>query len=93
MIGRPVDDKLLLYHVVLPEHCYLDRHKFDNNTEDNIIIATRTQRQTFDCIFREGKDLQKRANFIGPNRSEFNRIRIKFPKIYLQPGDSFPKGY
>lgn len=90
MLGKPRNDHNLLYHIVLPEYCYIQRNRFDNRTQDDIIIVTRTHRQTIDCIFREGKDLSKTIYFIGPNRSEFNRIRIKFPKYYLKPNSRFP---
>lgn len=76
---------------MLPEYCYIDRRWFDNNTESDIIIAIRSKRQTIDCIFREGHDLEKSVNFVGPNESEFNRIHIRFPKFYLKPGGGFPE--
>jgi hypothetical protein len=91
MYGRPRNDNSLLYHIVLPEYCYINRHYFDNNTQDEIIIATRAVRQTIDCIFREGSDLKKTVYFVGPNESEFKRIHNRFPKFYLMPGGRFPE--
>jgi hypothetical protein len=85
MIGRPRNDHLLLYHIVLPEYCYVDKYDFNNETEENIIIATRENRQTIDCIYGEGKNLMKRVGFKGPNKSKFNDIHNNFPKHYMKP--------
>lgn len=56
-IGRPRNDNWNLYHIVLPQHCFVDRDNFENNTEDDLIVVTRKRRQSIDLVFREGLDL------------------------------------
>jgi hypothetical protein len=83
----------LLYHVVLPECFYCDIDSIRNRTGNDIIVVTRETRQTIDCQFNEGAELDQTITFKGPNEIKFNELKNKIPpKEYIQKNkDGIPE--
>jgi hypothetical protein len=91
--GRPRVDNDILYHILLPIACYIDRDNFE--TEAPAIVVTRSRdtgkRQSIDLLFQEGMNIEMVGGFIGPDEEEYDRLRDMYPKVYVAPGTKYPK--
>jgi hypothetical protein len=66
----------LLYHLVLPEYCYLDEDEIHKMKNEKATIFTHEKRQCITLAFTLGSEyLELSIGFIGPDEDRFNQIR------------------
>jgi hypothetical protein len=66
----------LLYHLVLPEYCYLDEDEVFKMKNEDATIFTHERRQCITLAYDEQqKNLHIYITFTGPDKDKFNEIR------------------
>lgn len=73
----------VLYHIVLPEYCYLDESEIDRLRNKDVTIYTHQRRQCITLVYRGINYIHFSVKFTGPDENKFNELRTEpQPLIY-----------